>query len=1124
MKKIYIHIILFLHCILSISAQSLIQDFSHLTSEDGLVGNTINCVTQDKNGFMWVGTNSGLSRYDGYVFKNWKSFSSKAINTVIVNSIVVDKYNNLWVATYGNGLWKYNQATSSFTKIGEKNLIASKNLFTLCMGSDENIYVGSDLGFERISDIYSENPTWEKITEIEDSFDREIMIRSLYSDKENIWLGTFNESIICYNVVKDSFRIYKWQDGNACGSDVMSIKRDRNGRLWAGTWGDGLIVYNPVSDKWENYEKEIDSSAYFNSKIVTDILAASDGNLYISTWGKGMKIIQNGNMEIISWEHSVKHSSGLNNNRLRCLFEDRNGNIWIGTDWEGGVNIYSNSYRNLYHYSLPPANDIDKVLARNFNFSANDDLYVSGNFGVYYVSKDFSVFKEYHSLKKGKYNIVAAGFSEAHKTLILGTESKGIYALHIDHDDLHQIELPFVDNSNISIVQIKIDSTSEVAWIATKSSGIFCYYLKSKKIKLVNSKYVINDLSVNDKGDVWLATKQHGLLKFNSRNYSFEAITSKVNNISNIKRILIAKSGNAYFFAPAVGFLKYSDDTKTIITCRIDKCPIKNVENILEDLQGNIWVSSENELYKVHFDKNSVEFIRSVKKLKHGVFTPNATSVSNDGRFFLGSNMGFYSFYPDKIKCIELPQTVTITNIFINDADLSKSDTLSIAVEELKELDLSYYENSFVFEYSSMDHVNSENTQFLYMLEGFDDKLRVTTKNLHKSTYTNIPPGKYIFKVKALGNENNEYSEIKITIESPIWRKWWAYTIYISGFIFILFVFVKRRELSLKQTNEQLQGEVDKRTQEVSHQNEELAKKNYELEKQSSILEDVIKSKKEKQEEIQQQQEFLQEQNYSIELQHRNILENIDYAKSIQDAVMQPANVLREIFNDSFLLYMPRNVVSGDFYWAYETSEYKVLVVADCTGHGVPGAFMSILGMTLMNELVPNVLHKTAGSILNDLNMELQRALSRANNNIQASDGMDLAMIIYDKEAKKINYAGANNPMYLVRDGHLEHYKPTKIPIGRHVIKGEFVDHYIDILPNDSVYLFSDGYYDQFGGSNQKKFKITPFKELIVKISSLNEDEKYNVLKTTIDDWIETSPETSGNDQTDDIIIVGVRF
>lgn len=251
----------------------------------------------------------------------------------------------------------------------------------------------------------------------------------------------------------------------------------------------------------------------------------------------------------------------------------------------------------------------------------------------------------------------------------------------------------------------------------------------------------------------------------------------------------------------------------------------------------------------------------------------------------------------------------------------------------------------------------------------------------------------------------------------------------------------------------------------------------------------------------------------------KEIMDSLRYARLIQQALLPPPELIARLLDEYFIYYQPKSLVSGDFYWVAGKNDHIYIVTADCTGHGIPGALMSILGITLINDVVRTDNSRLPNRILNALREKVMEALHQTGEFNESKDGMDMSLCIINKEKSSLHYAGANNPLYIIRDNNLIEVKGDKMPVGINAVYEEpFTGTRVDIFKNDRIYLFSDGYPDQFGGSAGKKFKYRPFKKMLIDIHQKNMSEQHDILHETIKDW------TGDNEQVDDILVMGLTI
>ena len=289
-----------------------------------------------------------------------------------------------------------------------------------------------------------------------------------------------------------------------------------------------------------------------------------------------------------------------------------------------------------------------------------------------------------------------------------------------------------------------------------------------------------------------------------------------------------------------------------------------------------------------------------------------------------------------------------------------------------------------------------------------------------------------------------------------------------------------------------------------------------------NILDSNIKKEIEinkKNEEIRQQMENAINHRDIISRQNKEIMADIRYASRIQHAILPRLEYMSDLFPEYFILHQPKSHVSGDFYWASTHQNKKILAVGDCTGHGLSGALMHMLGAVYLNDIIVEGNFKTASDVLDQLRDRIMKSLQQTGSSGEAQDGLDIALCIIDLENNQLQFSGANNPLYIIRKDNLTEIRGDRMPVGIHInFDKPFTNHIVDIAENDQVYLFSDGYADQFGGPKGKKFRYNQFKELLIEISSKPMDIQKEILNNVHDQW------RGSSEQIDDILVFGLKI
>ncbi len=393
---------------------------------------------------------------------------------------------------------------------------------------------------------------------------------------------------------------------------------------------------------------------------------------------------------------------------------------------------------------------------------------------------------------------------------------------------------------------------------------------------------------------------------------------------------------------------------------------------------------------------------------------------------------------------------------------------------------------------------SDEEQEFDFSINNTRGKLHLTTKILHLKKENNTNTGFLIiirditqcYETKdQLKTKLSEYEKRLLEQEKDI------------------DFFVKQGDITTKQRTK-MQKERDV-----------LAIEKIEMLHKKKVMEEDLNFIMKQGDKIAEQKVKMKKQRDLVTEQKTKITNSIIYAKRIQSAVLPPNKFVQHLLSEHFILYKPKDIVSGDFYWIKQINKKTLIAAADCTGHGVPGALMSMLGITFLNEITNKNQNLTAGEILNELRGHIISSLRQTGKVGESRDGMDIAICIIDKDNKVLEYAGANNPLYLIRNNELITYKADRMPIGMHrKAKDTFTNHSIDLKKDDRIYIFSDGYVDQFGGDDGRKYLSKNFKQILLDNHQKSFPEQKRILEDNFESW-------KGNrKQLDDLLVIGFKI
>lgn len=1132
MKRFLFSIVFLVQITLSGFSQSGMQMyFEQVSMEDGLSQVGINSILQDSTGFLWFATLDGLNRYDGYTFKVFKpsAADTTTISSNRILSLYQDSYGKIWVGTLGGGLNEYNPVTETFTRYmhdpNDKNSISNNDVYDI-LEDDEGIlwiatYGGGLNRFDRKTGTftaYTHNS--ENLNSIGSN-----QIRVVNKDRYgNIWVGG-NEGggLDKFDKKTGLFTHVKF-----IPHDIMSIETDKNGDLWIGTYYGGFGVLNPSTYKYTVFENNpLDSLSLSNDIVWTFFEDTVSNIMYVGTRGGGLNMYDVVTKKYLGCEKMHQHDYALSSNNILSVLRDQSGILWVGTE-TAGLNKY-NTHRKKFSI-LHPSQDFNSALTSDnvisileiSDFSPEHDgnfLVGTRNAGLLYYDKQFNVKKVYQCSQdeKNSFNRITSIVQDPRGFFWLGTDGNGLFRFSLEKGVLdHYVYIEEAKNvlSNSAVTAMCLDKDLHL-WIGTYGGGlcrfdydkgIFTTYNVNEQNFMRNAIWCV----MQDSQDmIWAGTNGRGIMSVNPRTNEVAFYTQDRNNPKSLNNEIVyslLETGNGTFWVGTggAGICKFNRREKTFQSYTKKSHGLTNdmVLAMQEDRRGNVWISTCFGISKfAPFAETFTNYNQS-DGLQGNSFNERASFKSAAGYLFFGGSQGLSYFYPDSIINDTYTGKVVITELRIYNKlveigeELQGDVILDQSITTTESLSLSYKHN-FSIDFSILNNVAPSKVQYKYRLVGFDEEWNYTDASKRSATYTNLAGGDYVFEVTATNNDgvwSDEITQLKITIVPPFWKTTWFFSLLILLIGLSVYVYIKYREHFYKEENAKLERMVSERTSEIEAQKEKLklqsdllARNNEELSKSNSLIRD-----------------------------------SISYAKRIQDAILPPKDHLQNYFKDSFILFKPRDVVSGDFYWFMEKDNKMYVAAVDCTGHGVPGAFMSMIGATLLQQITYKRL-RTPAEILDKLNLGVRSALNQKENASPDSqeDGMDITLCLIDKEARTIQLAAANHVAYFVYDDLIESIEGDMASVGGSITSetdGGYTNHTFSYQPGARLYMFSDGFQDQFGGEHNKKFLGTHFKKLIFESHGLPMSQQCQLLDKTFEDW-------KGNrKQIDDVLVLGIEL
>ena len=839
-----VNILLLLFLVLpneNISAQVRSLNFDFIATDKGLSQNTIHCILQDKQGFMWFGTEDGLDRYDGYNFTVFKNDprEQNSIPDNFIWTIYEDNSGTIWVGTNNGGLCKFNSAKQNFT-IFKNNpndpfSLSDNNVRAIYQDSKGIIWIGTNS-----EGLCKFNPKKQNFTIFKNDPKNPFSIgnnyiRTIIQDlKGYLWIGTEGGGLFKFDKNTGKFYRYSHNDNDPhsiSNDDIISLCLDNKGVLLIGTLT-GLNKYNSVKNNFTNIDENKSIMSNHSNSMINSILEDRSGKIWVGTGG-GLFQLDYNSEKLIDIDQP---SLNFNNNNILSLLEDRTGLIWIGTA-ERGIAKYDIERMRFTQFKHDPSdpNSLSYNTIRSF-YQEKSGVFWIGTLGggLNKYNETTKKFTHYFHYSGNKFslsdNSVSSIFKDKRGILWVGTWRGGLNKMISDKGSSGTKFIHFVHKNNdpnslsSNIIQSIFEDKSGKLWIGTEV-GLNLYDKKYNRfVTFLNDPNRSNSLSNNQvqscisqdrNGNIWVGT-WGGLNKisepkdpndYSTSDYKFTVYQNLYNDSyslsdNRIISIYEDKLGNLWIGTYGGGLNKLSADqqnlppgeAKFIRYSTKDGLPSNIIYGILEDDNGNLWLSTDNGLSKFNLAKQIFRNYNESDGLQSNQFFWGAALKSINGELFFGGINGFNAFYPSKLKDNPYVPPVVITdfNIFNNPVPIGlKNSPLKEYIGKTDEIKLSYYQNVFSFEFAALDYTAPNKNQYAYMMEGFD-KGWVKSGNRHFVTYTNLDPGNYTFYVRGSNNDgvwNTEGASIKIIILPPFWRTWWfIFCSFIAGGFLIVFL------------------------------------------------------------------------------------------------------------------------------------------------------------------------------------------------------------------------------------------------------------------------------------------------------------------------------------------------
>jgi serine phosphatase RsbU (regulator of sigma subunit)/ligand-binding sensor domain-containing protein len=1054
-------------------------------------------ILQDTRGIMYFATGEGVMEYDGV---KWRNINNNKLSTA--RYLAIDNSGKIYVAVDDDFGYLNTDKNGNIQFQSLRNLITDS---TTTIGTVWYIKFTSKYVYFLTDNVIFE---YDKLNE---------KIHIFKVDKEDSFYGDFifQDIYFVQMIKKGLFKIENNEIKCVSQSDffknnyIFNIALPFNNKTLLIPYNsEGLFLYKPDIDTIPHLFSISDKDFLSDNTIYS---ASSFKNDYfiLSSLMKGALLINKEGQTI----QKFNENNLLQNNNICETFIDTCKNIWLGLS--SGISKTEQSLDLSYwdkNAGLP--NTIQSVIR------FNNIIYIATGSNVYYIDEN-NIIQLVQNIPEGQ-NWDFLEIKE--QKILLVVTSKGIY-------EIQQYKAKEIYNGGYSHVLYQSVKNPDRVFSTNRDSLVSIIYKNGKWISEGKWKGIedkIYGIIEDENGVIWLGTYSNGVIR----------VTPDFDNILNPKKVQYYTEKDG--FASLIEILPFSYKNKIIWGsekglyiynsvndnfepfCELGKqfCDgSQQVYSLTEMPDGKIWISpNENKIDDIGYlkpnESGSYDWIykpfRRIPEMLLETFY-----IDSSGIAWIGGSEGLYRYnlsedfknYEQKFNCFIRKIT------FGNDSLLYSGNNLYLTDFE-NQFELKYENNSLKFEFAAPFFDQEEKTLYSYKLEGYDKDWSVYS-NETKKEYTNLYEGNYTFKVKAINvyDVESEIDIFQITILPPWYRTWWALSFYVLLLGFFIFAIVKLYSRRLVKQKQNLEKIVVERTSEISNQKEEIQTQADELE-----LANI---------EITNQKEEIQNS-------HRQTVASINYASRIQQAILPKSNILNSLNLENFILFKPSNIVSGDFYFIKQINNYIIIVAADCTGHGVPGAFMSMLGITLLNEIIRSKVVDNSAYILDELREQIKNALQQTGQTGEQQDGMDIAFCSINTDTLEMSFAGAHNPCWIFRSEKIaanseqslpftNHYSLFTLeadhqPVGIFLKEKPFTENKIQLQKNDIFYIFSDGYQSQFGGQKNQKFKTSRFKELLSDICSLSMSEQKQILENKFNEW------KGALEQTDDVLVVGIKI
>jgi two-component system sensor histidine kinase ChiS len=826
--------------------------FENISVNDGLSQSTGRVVIQDSKGFIWIGTQDGLNKYDGHSFAIYNNDpqdpNSMADN--FIQEITEDLDGILWIGYNNGGMDCFDPGRETFTHYkhltGDTTSLIHNNINDIYIDQGGTLWVGTANG----ANIFNrETGTFQQIkfTGIADPMPA---INCFYEDGQHrFWIGTLTSGLIEYDrTMGKMVQVYRHNSSsNSLSSNAVTcILEDGYGEFWVATPNMGLNRLDRETGHVDRFTTDPDDPGSISDNNIFKLLETDleEKILWIGTQNGGLNRFNRASETFISYQNDPKDPFSISNNIIFALTASADGTMWIGTGG-GGINRFSLRKPKFRHYKYP-----GNVLA-NFVWEIFEDsrgriwIGSQGN-GLFLFDRQSHEFQQYlfdpaNPDLSRTYNVLSVIESED-RTLWIATRLNGLFRVNEQQGICKNYRFHSQDDTSIGSdnVQVVYESSDGTIWLGFIGAGLdrldkdterFTHYSQSPTDSAGLSFNIVFSLFEDSEKNIWVGTYGGGLNRLDPATGYFTSYLydpDDPHSISNNRiRCFHEDPGGTLWVGTDHGLNKMDRATGRFIAYTTkDGLPNNVIYSILPDRHGNFWLTTNHGLSRFNPVDLSIRNYDEEDGLQSNEFNTGAYYVSPSGEMFLGGINGFNIFHPDSIRENAYIPPVLITNfrLFNKQVGIGPDSPLKKSVTETQEIILTHKQNFVSFEFAAFNYIHPEKNQYKYMLEGVDPDW-VEAGNRRFADYPGLSPGRYVFRVLGSnndGNWNNEGDQIRLIIRPPWWRSMLAYIVDVLLLILILIGYIRMRTNRLEQLSKRLERQVDERTREIAKQKEEI--------------------------------------------------------------------------------------------------------------------------------------------------------------------------------------------------------------------------------------------------------------------------------------------------------------